>query len=75
MTKQELFDLLAKVPDDATVSIMGANIRVVALSREGKGVVLDENDDSFERSEYVFLHNDFEDDEDEADESTTTTAT
>jgi hypothetical protein len=55
------------VPDDADLSVMGARIRVVAFSSKDKGVVLDENDDPFEKSEYRFLYTEFGDWDDEDD--------
>jgi hypothetical protein len=47
MTKRKLFALLADVPEDAEVSIMGADINVIVYS-PGDCVTLDEKGDPFE---------------------------
>jgi hypothetical protein len=47
MTKRELLKLLRQVPLDAEVSIMGGEIAVVALAKDGSAVVLDESDEPF----------------------------
>jgi hypothetical protein len=58
MTKAELVAVLANVPDDAEVSVMGADIRVVAYSAESGYVVLDETPEPFEDGPHVFLYRD-----------------
>ena len=48
MTKRELLDVLASVPDDAEVFIMGADVGIVVHSPEGNYVTLDEEAYPFE---------------------------
>jgi hypothetical protein len=48
MTKEELFYMLASVPDDAEVFIMGADISVMVYSSKDNEVVLDEKGSPFE---------------------------
>jgi hypothetical protein len=48
MTKRELFDVLANVPDDAAVFIMGADVGIVVHDAESNHVVMDEEAYPFE---------------------------
>jgi hypothetical protein len=47
MTKAELFDELASVPDDVELLIMGAEINIVVHSPKSNRVVLDEGAEPF----------------------------
>jgi hypothetical protein len=48
MTKRELFEVLASVPDDAKVYVMGNSPSTVVHSPEGNCVTLDEGAYPFE---------------------------
>jgi hypothetical protein len=55
MTKRELFELLASVPEDAPVYIMGAKIAVIVYQPESGHVVLDEKLDPFKDGGFRLL--------------------
>lgn len=57
MTKGELIALLASVPDDADVLIMGADIGIVVAAHDGSHVTLDEpsSTEEFDDDEYRVL--------------------
>jgi hypothetical protein len=50
MTKSELFEVLANVPDDAEVYIMGADINIIVHSPDDNHVTLDEKGEPFKEN-------------------------